>query len=49
MGYMMSRQSGFWSTTVLSLFVGVVLTIIAIYTRQRTALHVFPTSKPYQD
>jgi hypothetical protein len=46
-GYVVSRESGFWNTTVLSLFVGVVLTIIAIYTRQRT-LRPLP-SKTSQD
>ena len=47
-GYVLSRQSGFWSSTVLSLFVGVVLAVIAIYTRQRN-VSLLPAAKASQD
>ena len=44
----MDRQSGFLQTTILSLFVGVVIVVIAIYTRQRT-IGLFPVIKAAQD
>ena len=47
-GFSLSRQSGFWQSTVLSLFIGVVVVIIAVYTRQRT-VGLLPAMKAAQD
>lgn len=48
MGYSLQRQSGFWHSTVLSLFIGMVIVVIAIYTRQRT-VGLLPVIKTAQD
>ncbi len=44
----MGRQSGLWHSTVVSMFVGVVIVIVAVYMRQRTIMLV-PPVKAAQD
>lgn len=47
-GFAIDRKSGFLQSTIVSLFVGVVIVVIAIYTRQRT-IGLLPSIKAAQD
>ena len=47
-GLSLSYQSGFWQSTVLSIFVTMVIVVVAIYTRQKSVA-LFPTVKAAQD
>lgn len=48
LGFSLQRHSGFWQSTVLSLFVGMVIVVIAIYTRQKN-VGLLPAVKTAQD
>ena len=48
LGYTLSRESGLWHSTIASMFVGMVIVIMAVYTRQRT-IGLVPVIKAAQD
>ena len=47
-GFSPVHHSGFLQTTFLSMFVGLVIVVVAVYTRQRTGL-LMPREKLAQD
>ena len=48
LGYSPQYRSGFWHNTALSLFVGLVIVIVAVYTRQQTGF-LMPKKKQATD
>ena len=47
-GVSLNRKSGFWHTSLLGMLVGVVIVVLAVYARQRTA-GLLPPIKTAQD